>query len=278
MSCQRKSEIWPNKMDANRLSKALLDLRDLVFRLRGDNGCPWDILQTDATIKMYLLEEAYEVLDAIERGKPADVCQELGDLLFQIMFLVSLAEERGEFDLVEVVERIAEKMRYRHPHVFGEVKVGSAEEVADNWQKLKKREKKEPESLSAQLRGLPLDLPALLRAHRLSERASRASLHGSVVEVEWGKVERHFRELQKAVSTSDKEWIGQQMGEILFALASLARDQGLNAESLLRQTNQEFVQRVEETEQALEEADLRVDQPATEDAKQSQDEVKIKEE
>ena len=265
-------------MDANRLSKALLALRDLVFRLRGIDGCPWDILQTDATIKMYLLEEAYEVLDAIERGKPADVCQELGDLLFQIIFLVSLAEERGEFDLVEVVERIAEKMRYRHPHVFGEAKVGSAEEVAYNWQKLKKSEKKEPESLSAQLRGLPLDLPALLRAHRLSERASRGSLHGSVEEADWGKVERHFRELQKAVSTSDKEWIGQQMGEILFALASLARDQGLNAESLLRQTNQEFIQRVEEKEQAMEEADLRVDQPAAEDAKPSQAEVKIKEE
>jgi tetrapyrrole methylase family protein/MazG family protein len=265
-------------MDANRLSKALLALRDLVFRLRGTDGCPWDILQTDATIKMYLLEEAYEVLDAIERGEPADVCQELGDLLFQIIFLVSLAEERGEFNLIEVVEQIAEKMRYRHPHVFGEVKVGSAEEVAYNWQKLKKEEKKQPESLLAQLRGLPLDLPGLLRAHRLTERASRASLRGSVVEVEWDEVERHFRELKKAISTSDKEWIGQQMGEILFALASLARDQGLNAESLLRQTNQKFIQRVEESEQTLEEADLGGDQPATEDATRSQAQVKNKEE
>lgn len=265
-------------MDMHKLSQALLALRDLVFRLRGTDGCPWDILQTDATIKMYLLEEAYEVLDAIERGEPADVCQELGDLLFQIIFLVSLAEEREEFDLVEVVEQIAEKMRYRHPHVFGEVKVGSAEEVAYNWQKLKKREKEESESLSVQLRGLPIDLPALLRAHRLSERASRASLHGSDAEVEWVEVERHFKELKKAVSTSDKEWVGQQMGEILFALASLARDRGLNAESLLRQRNQEFIQRVEKMEQALEEVDIKVDQPAAEDAKRSQCKVKIKEE
>jgi len=265
-------------MDANRLSKALLALRDLVFRLRGTNGCPWDILQTDATIKMYLLEEAYEVLDAIERGEPADVCQELGDLLFQIIFLVSLAEEREEFDLVEVVEQIAEKMKYRHPHVFGEVKVGSAEEVAYNWQKLKKREKEGPKSLSGQLRGLPTDLPGLLRAHRLSERASKASLRGSDAQVEWVEVERRFKELKKAVSASDKEWIGQQMGETLFALASLARDRGLNAESLLRQTNQEFIQCVEKMEQALGEADIRVDQPATADVKRSQADLKIKEE
>jgi MazG family protein len=265
-------------MDAHKLAKALLALRDLVFRLRGTDGCPWDIVQTDATIKMYLLEEAYEVLDAIERGEPADVCQELGDLLFQIIFLVSLAEERGEFDLLEVVEQIAEKMRYRHPHVFGEVKVGSAEEVADNWQKLKKREKEEPKSLSAQLRALPIDLPALLRAHRLSERASRASLHGSELELEWFKVERDFKELKKAVSASDKERVGRLMGELLFGLASLARDRGLNAESLLRQANQEFIQRVDKLNQALEEVDAEVDHPAAGVAERSQAKVKIKEE
>jgi tetrapyrrole methylase family protein/MazG family protein len=265
-------------MDANKLSKALLALHDLVSRLRGTDGCPWDILQTDTTIKMYLLEEAYEVLDAIERGEPADVCQELGDLIFQIMFLVSLAEEREEFDLLEVVERIAEKMRYRHPHVFGEEKVGSAEEVAYNWQRLKEREKEKPESLSAELRGLPIDLPALLRAHRLSERASRASLHGSEAAVDWVEVERLFKELKKAVSTSDKEWIGQKIGEVLFAFASLARDRGLNAESLLRQSNQEFIRRVEKMEQALEEVDTKGYQAAAADAKRSQAKVEIKEE
>jgi MazG family protein len=213
------------------------------------DGCPWDILQTDATIKMYLLEEAYEVLDAIDRGEPADVCQELGDLLFQIIFLVSLAEERKEFDLLEVVEQIAEKMRYRHPHVFGEAKVRSAEEVAYNWQRLKSREKEEPESLSVKLRGVPIDLPSLLRAHRLSERASRASLYESDAEAEWVTVERNFKELKKALSTLDKDRIGQHMGELLFRLASLARDRGLNAENLLRQANRDFIQKVEKREQ-----------------------------
>jgi MazG family protein len=258
-------------MDAHKQSKALLALHDLVSTLRASDGCPWDVLQTDSTIKMYLLEEAYEVLDAIERGEPADVCQELGDLLFQIIFLVSLAEERGEFDLVEVLEQITEKMRYRHPHVFGQAKLESAEEVADNWQKLKKREKEAPGPLSAQLQGVPIDLPALLGAHRLSERASRASLDWPDAEMGWVKVEKEFNQLKKAVSASDEEKLRKKMGEILFGLVSLARDWGLNAESLLRQANREFVHRVEEMERGL-------DQGASDDAEGSQAKGKIKEE
>jgi len=265
-------------MDSNKLSNALLALHDLVSRLRGSDGCPWDVLQTDATIKMYLLEEAYEVLDAIERGEPADVCQELGDLLFQMIFLVSLAEEREEFDLVDVLEQITEKMRYRHPHVFEDTEVGSAEEVADNWQKLKKKEKETPEALSAQLQGIPIDLPALLRAHRLSDRASRASLGGSGAKRAWVKVERNFKELKKAVSTSDKERIGQEMGEILFGLVSLARDWGLNAENLLRQANQAFIQHVEKMEQELEGSDTVLDQGPADDMERSNPKVEIKEE
>jgi MazG family protein len=218
---------------------------------------------------MYLLEEAYEVLDAIERGGPEDVCQELGDLLFQILFLVSLAEERGEFDLVKVLEQITEKMRYRHPHVFEQTKVESAEDVAHNWQELKKGEKEDSETLSVHLRGLPIDLPALLRAHRLSERASRANRDTPEGQVEWSKVERTFEELKKAVSTSDKEKIGQQVGEILFDLVGLARDWGLNAESLLRQVNEDFIQRVEEMER---------DQVSEEEAGRSRAKGKIKEE
>ena len=265
-------------MDSNKLSKALLALYDLVSRLRGADGCPWDVLQTDTTIKMYLLEEAYEVLDAIERGEAADVCQELGDLLFQMIFLINLAEERGEFDLVDVLEQITEKMRYRHPHVFGDTEVESAEEVADNWQKLKKREKEAPQTLSAQLRGVPIDLPALLRAHRLSDRASRASLGGADAKRAWVHLERNFKELKKAVSTSDKERLGQEMGEILFGLVSLAREWGLNAENLLRQANQAFIQHVEKMEQEFEDSDRMLDQGAADDTERSNPKVKIKEE
>ena len=127
-------------MNKDRLSGTLSALAELVSRLRGDDGCPWDIKQTDSTIKMYLLEEAYEVLDAIEGGSPEDVCQELGDLLFMILFLSRMAEERGEFDLVEVMEKITEKMINRHPHVFGLTDVKSSEEVDIYWEKIKRKE------------------------------------------------------------------------------------------------------------------------------------------
>ncbi len=235
-------------MDKDRLSRALFALNDLVSRLRGRDGCPWDALQTDSTIRMYLLEEAYEVLDAIERGTPEDVRGELGDLLFQILFLVRLAEERGEFDLIDVLEQITDKMKNRHPHVFGEADIRSAEEVADNWQKLKRREKEAPGTLSALLEGVPMDLPALLRTQRLTERVSRADLDWPEGRVEWVHLAERFEALEEALSGSNREQMGQVLGELLFDLANLARERGLNAESLLRRANQDFIQRMEKME------------------------------
>ena len=242
-------------MDKDALSKSLFALIDLLSRLRGPDGCPWDALQTDSTIRMYVLEEAYEVVDAVERGRPEDVCQELGDLLFQILFLASLGEERGEFDFVDVIERITEKMKERHPHVFGTIEVNNAEEVAENWQEIKKREKDSPETSSLLLQGLPVDLPALLRAHRLIERALQADLDRFVDKKVWSGIEARFEKLKQAVSSEDKKEIGKEVGELLFGMANLARDWGLNAESLLRESNQRFIERVNETEKALLEGD-----------------------
>jgi len=263
-------------MDEDKLSRALLALYDLVSRLRGTDGCPWDALQTDSTIKMYLLEEAYEVLDAIEREAPEDVCQELGDLLFQIMFLASLAEGKGEFDFAEVIEKITEKMRDRHPHVFGRTNIKSAEEVAENWQKLKKREKDAPKTFSALLQGVPIDLPALLRAHRLSERASKADFDWPYGKEGWVKVEKRFEELEKTISSADKERIGQEIGALLFGLANLARHWGLNAENLLRDANQKFIERIKEMEQGLKALDVEADQAALNETERSQGKGKIK--
>ena len=238
-------------MDKDALSGSLFALIDLLSRLRGPDGCPWDALQTDSTIRMYVLEEAYEVVDAVERGRPEDVCQELGDLLFQILFLSSLGEERGEFDFVDVIERITKKMKGRHPHVFGTVEVNSVEEVAENWQEIKKREKDSPETSSSLLQGLPADLPALLRAHRLNERALQADLDGLVGIKGCSGVEARFEKLKQAVSSKDKKQIGREMGELLFGMANLARDWGLNAEDLLRESNQRFIEGVNEAEKAL---------------------------
>ncbi len=238
-------------MDKDALSRSLFALIDLLSRLRGPDGCPWDALQTDSTIRMYVLEEAYEVVDAVERGRPEDVCQELGDLLFQILFLASLGEERGEFDFVDVIERITEKMKGRHPHVFGTVEVNSAEEVAENWQEIKKREKNSSETFSSLLQGLPADLPALLKAHRLNERALQTDLDGFVDTNGWSGVESRYEKLKQAVSSNDKKQIGREVGELLFGVANLARNWGLNAENLLRESNQRFIERFNEAERAL---------------------------
>ncbi|MBN1831579.1 MAG: nucleoside triphosphate pyrophosphohydrolase [Deltaproteobacteria bacterium] len=243
-------------MDKEALSRSLFALIDLLSRLRGPNGCPWDALQTDSTIRMYVLEEAYEVVDAVERGCPDDVCQELGDLFFQILFLADLGEERGEFDFVDVVERITEKMKGRHPHVFGTVVVNNAEEVAENWQEIKKREKGSPGTSFSLLQGLPADLPALLKAHRLNERALQADLDGFVDKNAWSGVETRFAKLKKAVSSEDKKQIGIEMGNLLFDMANLARDWGLNAENLLRESNQRFIERFNEAEKALVKGDM----------------------
>lgn len=253
-------------MDKNRLSRAVLALSELVSRLRGPDGCPWDAMQTDSTIKMYLLEEAYEVLDAVEKGSPEDLCQELGDLLFQIIFLARLGEEEGEFDLVEVMEKITEKMKNRHPHVFGVTRVRDAEEVADNWARIKKTEKDAPETFSSLLQSVPGDVPALLRAQRLIERASKGDFESPDALGIWAKVEEEFEALRKTIHRQDREKIGEETGDFLFTLVSLTRHWGLNAENLLRLANQGFIERFKEMEEELKSVGIDLDK-ATVDEK-----------
>ena len=238
-------------MNRQRLCDAISGLHDLVSRLRGPDGCPWDAQQTDATIKMYLLEEAYEVLDAIENGAPVDVCNELGDLLFQIVFIVRLAEEEEHYDLVKVVENITKKMIKRHPHVFGNVEVKSPEDVAVNWEKIKQSEKSTPKRPSSLLRSIPGDLPALLRAHRLSERALGRDITDKKRQAVWGKVETDMGELRKAVLEEDIGMIEEAMGDCLFGLVNLTRRWGSNAEQLLRNANRRFIDRFGKMEEEL---------------------------
>ncbi len=234
-------------MDPDRLSRVIIDLVELVERLRGPGGCPWDAEQTDATIKIYLLEETYEVLEAIEKSSPPDVCLELGDLLFQILFLARLAEERNEFDLVELIEKITEKMIRRHPHVFGVERVESAEDVALNWAKIKKAEKGSLQATSS-LESVPVNLPSLLRAHRLSERAFREGLDMPGTIEAWDVVQKRFEKLRTSLAEKDKDLVGEVMGDLLFDIAGLARVWRLNAEDILRLANQRFLERFEAME------------------------------
>jgi MazG family protein len=232
-------------MDFNRLSRLVVDLVELVDRLRGPGGCPWDAQQTDASIKMYLLEEAFEVLEAVERGESLEVCGELGDLLFQILFLTKLAEEREEFDFSDVVERITEKMIRRHPHVFGEAQVEGPDEVARNWARIKREEQGEVEKEEGAMKGIPLSLPALLRAHRMLERALKETSDPGSSKDRWQEVEKAFDSLRRRYKNGQRDLLGDSVGRLLFALVDFSREQGSNAEELLRMTNQRFLQRIQ---------------------------------
>lgn len=235
-------------MEPHKLFRTVSSLVDLVAKLRGPGGCPWDAKQTDSTIKLYLLEEAYEVLDAVEKVSPSQVCQELGDLLFQILFMARMAEERNEFDIIDVIEKITEKMIRRHPHVFGEATAENAEDVADNWTRIKKDEKASSGDPTSLLNGVPINLPALLRAHRLTQRASNHNEQTTFSINAWEAVLDGFEALKSAVTHQDKDLFGREMGRCLFSLANLARTWGFNSEHLLRSANNEFLAEFEKAD------------------------------
>jgi MazG family protein len=264
-------------MTKDRLSGAVSGLNDLVFRLRGPGGCPWDAAQTDDTAKMYLIEEAFEVLDAIGCKSPEDVCEELGDLIFQVFFLSALAKERGEFDLARVIERITEKMIRRHPHVFGDKTVTGPSEVSDNWDRIKREEKEENNSPLSRLKNVPVNLPALLRAHRLSERASKVGFDWAGREEIWEKVGEEFGELTKAVKENDGKKVREEMGDLMFSIVNLARHWGFNSEQLMMDANQKFINRFERMEGELRSSGSAIDKAGVKEMNQAWDRIKSSE-
>jgi nucleoside triphosphate diphosphatase len=261
-------------IDTDKLGRAMGELLSLVRRLRAPNGCPWDAKQNNNTIKVYLMEEAYEVLDAIESASSEEICGELGDLLFQIVFLAVLAEEKGEFDFAEVVEKITAKMIHRHPHVFSDTKVESADQVAINWAKIKREETDEAEPVSASLRHVPNGLPALLRAHRLSERAAKTGFDWADRREIWKKVLEEVEELRRAVDSDNEQAAYEEMGDLFFSLANLSRHWDMNAEDLLRSANRKFLNRFEQMENHLNRSGLSLEKATTDQMNRAWEAVK----
>ena len=235
------------KMNPTDSAEGFAALWALVEKLRGPGGCPWDAKQTAESIKTYVLEEAYEVADAVERKSPEEVCHELGDLLFQVLFMASIYKGSGDFDLHEVLETIHKKMVRRHPHVFGPVAVNSAEEVAANWEKIKKEELGLTENDRWPLEKVPENLPALLRTYRLMERAAKHRDLAPAEEERWGDVQHKWSAIEKAVLRGDLQQIATTIGEALFALVALARKWGWSAEDLLREKNRHFIEEEKES-------------------------------
>jgi tetrapyrrole methylase family protein/MazG family protein len=227
-------------MDLNKLI-------EIMAALRGEKGCPWDREQTRESLKPFIVEEAYEVLEAIDERNPEAIKEELGDLLFQIVFQCRIAEERGEFGMAEVIEKIGKKMIARHPHVFGDADYKTSEEVLVHWEAQKKREGKQRESI---LDGVPKTLPSLLRAHRLQDRASRVGFDWEKVEDVLPKLEEELEEFRTAITGKRQGEIEDELGDIFFVLVNISRFVGINPEDALRKTISKFISRFRYIEMA----------------------------
>ncbi len=231
-----------------------MDLGELIAimsALRGENGCPWDKEQTRESLKPFIVEEAYEVLEAIDEKNPEAIKEELGDLLFQIVFQCQIAKERGEFGMQEVLERIAKKMIARHPHVFGDAQYKTSEEVLVHWEAQKKREGKQRESV---LEGVPKTLPSLLRAHRLQDRASRVGFDWEKIDDVLQKLEEEMREFRQALKEKRQDDIEDELGDVFFSLVNISRFVGVNPEDALRKTISKFISRFRYIEMAAADA------------------------
>lgn len=232
------------------MSKEFDDLVRLVSRLRGPRGCPWDKRQTSQSLKPFLLEEAYEVLDAVDVQDPASLKDELGDLLFQVVFHAQIARERGNFSMRDVLKGVTRKMVRRHPHVFGNARAKTAEDVLARWETHKKRERAGRNRDSA-LDGVPRILPALLRAQRLQSRASRAGFDWDREAPVWDKVEEELEELARARRSESRRRVKEEMGDLLFTIVNLARFLDLDAEDALRSAAGRFARRFRAVERRL---------------------------
>jgi nucleoside triphosphate diphosphatase len=205
-----------------------------------DGGCPWDLQQDFRSIAPYTLEEAYEVVEAIESGRHDSLRDELGDLLFQVVFHAQLAAEAGWFGFGEVVQGICDKLERRHPHVFADAVVHTAEAQTVEWERHKERERGEQDSLLA---GVPLALPALVRAGKLQQRAARVGFDWPDIEGVFDKVDEELGELREGLARHDMASVREEAGDLLFAVVNLLRHAGVDAESALRAGNRKFEHR-----------------------------------
>lgn len=220
----------------------LPDLIALMAKLRGEDGCPWDRKQTTESLKPFLIEECYEVLDALDEGSSEKIKEELGDLLFQIVFHARIAEEQGLFSLHDVISTNIEKMTRRHPHVFGDVRLSTDKEVLANWEEIKKKEKGYEQRKSV-LEGVPRHLPSLLRAHSIQERAARVGFDWSRIDDALPKLDEEIAEFKESLKQEDAAGIEEELGDIFFMLVNISRFLGVNPENALRKTISKFIQR-----------------------------------
>jgi tetrapyrrole methylase family protein / MazG family protein len=230
---------------------AIERLLSIMERLRGPQGCPWDREQTLRTLRPYVLEETYEVLEAIDAGDAREHCAELGDLLLQIVFQAQLRKEEGAFEFADVADAISDKLVSRHPHVFGDADAKDAEAVLKQWAALKREERRRKGGGESVLEGVPKEMPALARADRLTEKASRIGFDWPDAAGARTKLAEELGELDEAMAQGDADAIEHELGDTLFAVANLSRKLGVAPEEALRGTLARFVARFTHVEREL---------------------------
>jgi tetrapyrrole methylase family protein/MazG family protein len=250
------SLVWVPRSDKDELRNRTFErLHEIVQILRSPQGCPWDREQTHLSIRKNLIEETYEVLETIDDDDPAAMCEEMGDLLLQIMLHSQMEEEAGTFNIYDVIEGINEKLIRRHPHVFGDMAAESADDALANWQQMKDEEKRrkgiDPSKLSL-LSGVPRDLPGLMKAYKLQKKAAEVGFDWTDVKDVLAKVEEELRELKEEMDSADKkEELKNELGDLLFAVVNLARFFKVDPEEALAATNRKFMQRFSYIEEQL---------------------------
>jgi len=235
----------------------LAGLRRIIATLRGPRGCPWDRVQTHQSLAPYLLEETHETLEALDAGDSKKLCEELGDLLFEVFIQAQLAEEAGEFTMRDVIRGINDKLIRRHPHVFADAVAHTPEDVIEQWDELKAEERPGESALA----GIPPSLPALARAQAIQRRASRVGFAFDSAEGTWQALDEELAELREAQTQVEKR---KELGDAIFALSNVARELDVDAEDALRAASQNFVHNFKSMERILEERHLDLRQTSIE--------------
>ncbi|MDE7441148.1 MAG: nucleoside triphosphate pyrophosphohydrolase [Muribaculaceae bacterium] len=214
------------------------DFLDVLDTLRVK--CPWDAKQTNESLRPNTIEEVYELVDALMADDTANICKELGDVLLHVAFYSKIAEEKGQFDIADVCTRLKDKLIFRHPHIYGEVKADNAEEVIQNWEQIKLKEKGGNKTV---LSGVPSALPALIKANRIQEKARNVGFDWEKREEVWQKVKEEISEVETEINGGSREKIDAEFGDLLFAVINAARLYGVDPENALERTNRKFIRR-----------------------------------
>jgi len=250
MEMSNLTSVYVSPVPVSFLNHTFDRLREIIAVLRGPNGCPWDRKQTHESLRPYAIEEVYELIDAIDQEDDENIIEELGDVLLQVMLHSQIGEDQGYFQVDDVIRSLTDKMIHRHPHVFGTTEAETVEEVYKNWDELKKEEKGK-EHFSSILDGIPKQLPSLAKAYKLQHKAGKAGFEWDDVSGVWDKLDEELLEVKEAIEAFDLQEIEEELGDVLFVLANLARYYKVNPEIALNRSNTKFQSRFTFIEEQL---------------------------